>query len=229
MSNIYQDGTYLDNNATWHIEDSPWKAKQILKIIDDLELTSICEVGCGAGEILAQLYQQMPQIIQFHGYEISQQAFELCLQRKNKRIHFHLKDFFEDESTFFDLVLAIDVFEHIEDYMGFLRKLKDKGKYKIFHIPLDISVQAVLRSSPILKARESVGHIHYFTKETALATLRDSGYEIMAYFYTHGALELPNQDLKTSLFNLPRKLMFLLNKDWAVRILGGFSLMVLAK
>ena len=79
--------------------------------------------------------------------------------------------------------MAIDVFEHVEDYFGFLRKLREKAEYKIFHIPLDLSVQTVLRSSPIIKGRKSVGHIHYFTKETALETLKDTGYEIIDYFY----------------------------------------------
>jgi hypothetical protein len=74
----------------------------------------------------------------------------------------------------FDIVMAIDVFEHVEDYFGFLRKLRGKAEYKIFHIPLELSVQSVLRSSIIIEGRKSVGHIHYFTKETALETLKDT-------------------------------------------------------
>ena len=125
--------------------------------------------------------------------------------------------------------MAIDVFEHVEDYFSFLRKLKTKAKYKIFHIPLDLSVSTVLRSSPIIKSRQVVGHIHYFTKETALETLKDTGYEIIDYFYTSGSLELPNLGQKTNLLKIPRKLAFLVNKDLAVRLLGGYSLMVLTK
>ncbi|MDX9745689.1 MAG: hypothetical protein WCX84_00020 [Syntrophales bacterium] len=97
----------------------------------------------------------------------------------------------------FDIVMAIDVFEHVEDCFGFLRKLKEKAEYKIFHIPLDLSVQTVLRSFPIIHGRKSVGHIHYFTKETALETLKDTGYLIIDYFYTGGSLELPNRGWKT--------------------------------
>jgi hypothetical protein len=104
-----------------------------------------------------------------------------------------------------------------------------KGKYKIFHIPLDISVQAVLRMSSILKCRERVGHIHYFTKDTALATLKDTGYEIIDYFYTAGALELSSKSLKSFLLRLPRWISYKINKDLAVRILGGYSLLVLTR
>jgi len=225
---IYANGEYLEKNPTWHIEDSPWKAKQILKIIEKNRLNpnSICEVGCGAGEILNQLCNQMPDNVSFAGYEVSPQAFNLCQQRKNHRLQFHLKDLLQDDKAFFDIVLAVDVFEHIEDYFSFLRNLRKKGEYKIFHIPLEISVGMVLKGSVILKTRETYGHIHYFTKETALATLKDTGYEILDHFYTATSLDLPNQSLPLW---LPRKIMYTFNKDMAVRILGGFSLIVLTK
>ena len=85
---------------------------------------------------------------------------------------------------------------------------KIKGKYKIFHIPLDISVQSVIRKRAIMKWREAYGHIHYFTKDIALAALKDTGYEIIDYYYAPGSIELPNRNFKSSLLELPRKLLF---------------------
>jgi 2-polyprenyl-3-methyl-5-hydroxy-6-metoxy-1,4-benzoquinol methylase len=212
------------------VEDSPWKAKQILSIINknNLNPKSIAEIGCGAGEILHQLYMKMDNDVSFVGYEISQNAFDLCQQRKEDRLRFKMDGIFEETSSF-DVIMVIDVFEHIEDYWGFLRNLSKMGNYKIFHIPLDISAQAVLRGSPFLRVRERVGHIHYFTKDTALATLRDTGHEIIDYFYTAGAVELSRRLLRTRLLRLPRKICYRINKDFAVRLLGGYSLMVLAK
>lgn len=101
--------------------------------------------------------------------------------------------------------------------------------YKIFHIPLDLSAQIVLRSSPILKKRYSVGHIHYFTKETAIATLIDTGYEILDCFFTAGATDLPAKSFNSLVAKLPRKIMYKLNQDMTVRVLGGYSLIVLAR
>ncbi len=68
--------------------------------------------------------------------------------------------------------MAIDVFEHVEDYFGFLRKIK--GEYKIFHIPLDLSMQTVLRATPIIANRKTLGNVHYFTKEIAIEALTDN-------------------------------------------------------
>ena len=230
MTGIYEDGTYLEHNPSWHEEDSPWKASKIQHMIERNSLSpkSICEIGCGAGEILNQLSLHYSNV-EFIGYEISPQAFDLCIKKQKTNLIFKCHDLLEENNIFFDILMAIDVFEHVEDYFSFLRKLKTKAKYKIFHIPLDLSVSTVLRSSPIIKSRQVVGHIHYFTKETALETLKDTGYEIIDYFYTCGSLELPNLGQKTNLLKIPRKLAFLVNKDLAVRLLGGYSLMVLTK
>jgi len=227
---IYLDGRYIEQNPTYHLEDSPWKARQILKMLQkhNLQVASVCEVGCGAGEILRQLQPCMPAETVFCGYEISPQAFNLCRQRQNERLSFRCKDLLSEDTKTFDLLLCLDVFEHVEDYMGFLRKLRAKAKYKLFHIPLDISVQAVLRSGPIVHRRTEFGHLHYFVKETALATLRDTGYEIVDHFYTPAGIARGNSP-KARLAKLPRVMLSLLSPDLAARILGGYSLLVLAK
>lgn len=228
---IYENGTYLNQNLTWHEEDSPWKAKQIGKILrrNNINPSTVCEIGCGAGEILSCLANDFGTGVSFTGYEISPQAFEICREKENQNLHFFLKDLLEEIDVSFDVVAAVDVFEHVEDCFGFLRKFRAKGEYKVFHIPLDLSVQSVLRSTPILQRRKSVGHIHYFTKDTALALLKDTGYELVDYFYTNSALELPNRGWKSNLMKLPRKVLFSIHQDLTVRILGGFSLLVLAK
>src|SRR5439155_16224430 len=123
----------------------------------------------------------------------------------------------------------LDVVEHLEDCFCFLRALKPKGRYKIFHFPLDISVQTVIRPDGLLHIRNAYGHIHYYTKELALRTLQDTGYEVIDYFYTPRALEIPTKQVKRRMLQLPRKLLFSINQDLAARTLGGFSLLVLAR
>ena len=73
MSNIYQDGTYLENNSEWHVADAPWKAEQIRAMLsrNGLNPETICEVGCGAGQILRILSERMTGVGHFYGYEIS--------------------------------------------------------------------------------------------------------------------------------------------------------------
>lgn len=230
MQTIYTDGTYLEKNPSYGVEDSPWKAQQILGIIrkNNLNPRSICEIGCGAGEILSQLQSVLANNVRFQGYDISPQAIQLSQQRQNQNLSFACKDITQIEIKPFDLLLCIDVFEHIEDYLNFLRQLKPKSKYKIFHIPLDMSAQFVLRAEPILWMRANVGHIHYFMKDTALWALKDAGYNILDYCYTAEHVDRP-KSFKARLLKLPRKILFAIAPNLTVRLLGGYSLLVLAE
>jgi SAM-dependent methyltransferase len=227
---IYQTGEYVERNPTYHVEDSAWKAGQVLDLIEQHQLSprTICEVGCGAGEILKQLQLRLPAETRLFGYEISPPAFRLCRQRENDRLSFFCEDLLAASTAHFDLLLCLDVFEHVEDYFGFLRGLRSKATHKIFHIPLDLSVQWVWRSAPIMRERQQAGHLHYFTTETALATLRDTGYEVVDWRYTAGAIARP-RSLKARLASWPRRLLASVNQDLVARVLGGYSLLVLAK
>ena len=59
MSDLYLSGKYSEKNPTYHIEHSPFKAQQILKMVNKhgLHPGSVCDVGCGAGEVLRQLLE----------------------------------------------------------------------------------------------------------------------------------------------------------------------------
>jgi hypothetical protein len=166
------------------------------------------------------------------GYEISPQAFELCQSRVNDKLHFKLADFTQERDVFFEIILLMDVIEHLEDYFSFLRAIQLKGQYKLLHIPLDLTVNTVL-SGKLNRFRENYGHLHHFTKEIALQMLNEVGYEVLDYFYTPASLELPavkfRSEVKRRLLGLPRRLAFALNEDLAARLLGGWALMVLAK
>jgi len=227
---IYTDGTYLEKNQTWHVEDSAWKVEHILNILkrNNVKPRLIGDIGCGAGEILKLLWAAFDKRVKCVGYDVSPQAIELCRKKEDINLDF-VNGYISNQEHPFDVVLAIDVFEHIDDYFGFLRNIKGAGDYKVFHIPLDLSVQTVFRASPLRSVRNTLGHIHYFTKETALASLEHAGYQIVDYFYTAGSLKPSNTRWKARLMKLPRRLFFKINQHLAVRVLGGYSLMVLAK
>jgi SAM-dependent methyltransferase len=227
---IYLSGEYLKKYPTWHVEDSSWKASQIIKMMrrNNIEPQSICEIGCGAGRILAYLQRNMPNKCLFFGYEISPQAFELCNKLVNKKLTFKLMNIENEKDLTFDLILLIDVIEHVKDYYSLLRELKLKSRYIILHIPLELTVYNVIRNKPLLDTRQS-GHLHYFTMDIALKVLQESGFEILDYFYTGSSIELPSRSIKDNIFNLLRRPFFSLHQDLAVRMLGGYSLMVLAK
>jgi cyclopropane fatty-acyl-phospholipid synthase-like methyltransferase len=230
MKELYEGDLYAEKNPTWHEEDAPWKAGHVKRMIkrNNLPHKRICEVGCGTGEILLTLEKAFPTA-RFSGYEISPAAFGRATEKETPNTKFYLKDLLAETDVNFDLVLVIDVIEHVEDYISFIKKLKPLGTFKIFHIPLDLSAQSILRAWPIVELRRNVGHIHYFFKESALATLEDCGYTIVDYCYTASRLELANEAFTSRLMRLPGRLMFAVAADFATRLLGGYSLIVVAK
>ena len=230
-ANLYKNGEYLELDQFWHTLDSPWKARHILKMMkkNNIAPKTICEVGCGAGEVLVQLKRNMDQECIFRGYDIAPKAIELCQERAADRLDFKLGDILQEEGVYFDLVLLIDLIEHLENYFDFLREIKPKSKYKILHIPLDLSAQWVLRSNPLMTGWKIAGHINYFTKDIALQVLKDMGYEIIDYFYVGEDTKLPAKSFKSRIVRPFKKMLFSIHKDFAVRLLGGYSLMVLAK
>jgi cyclopropane fatty-acyl-phospholipid synthase-like methyltransferase len=228
---IYSDGSYLEQNPHWHEGDSAWKAAHIATMLQRNQLTpaTVCEVGCGAGEILRSLsLRSLPGSVKFDGYDISSDAYAICAPKQTETIRFHLADLLEQDQHY-DLALAIDVVEHVEDYYSFLRRLKPKARHKIFHIPLELSALMVARRSPLMHQRRTAGHLHHFSKETALACLEDTGYQVIDYFYTSGRTELGNLAWKTRLLKGPRKALGAVSPDAAARLLGGYSLLVLAE
>lgn len=229
MLELYQSTTYADQNPSWHEEDAPWKASKIAAILQKnvIAFDTLCEVGCGTGEILLSLERSFP-FSSAAGFEISNHAYLRAKGKETERTTFHLADPSETGARF-DVLLAIDVMEHVEDYVSFLKRIRPVARHKVFHIPLDLSVQSLLRQWPIMKLRRDVGHLHYFFKESALATLKDCGYKVIDHAYTASRLELPNQALSSRLMSLPRRLLFEVSPDFAVRVLGGYSLLVLAE
>lgn len=231
-SEFYSGGGYYAKHPDWHTGEAAWKAEQVLKMLSlhHLQPRTVCEIGCGAGEILYQLQSKMPSTVSFTGFEVSPQAMELAKSRTGDRLQFMLLDVKDiHASPPHDLCLLMDVIEHVEDVYGFLRESSKKAQNFIFHIPLDLSAQSVLRSKPLIRKRRNVGHLHYFTRETALALLEETGFKVMDWFYTGSYTDLPVKTTLSSLAKYPRKALHKIAPDLSARLMGGYSVLVFAQ
>jgi len=226
---IYTDGSYLDKTGgTWHLEDSLFKAKQIVRMLarnPDVEVDTICEIGCGAGGILSELQKLLPSHATFTGYEISPQAHAISTRLSTPQCRYVLGDGFADPAMY-DLVLVMDVVEHIEDCFAFLRRTKKKGRWKLYHIPLDMPVTAILRG---VNAWDRFGHIHVFTIETALKSLEYTGHRVVDWILTESGRATPTTAVRTRIANLVRLPLAKFSAKLAVRLLGGYSILILAE
>jgi SAM-dependent methyltransferase len=222
---MYNDGRYLSKNPGWHENDAPWKASQILSLLNDRNLRpeSIVDIGCGTGGVLEVIAGALNGS-RLVGYDPSPQAIVMVERSDSVELRIGIP---KDVHEHYDLLLSLDVFEHVEDYIGFLRSLRPIADRFIFHIPLDISAQSVARERPLLAVRSSVGHLHYFTRSTALASLETAGFEII-YDRLLSPNDIPGTPVKTRIANVPRNVGRRLSPQLSARILGGSTLLVLA-
>ena len=97
-SAIYRDGSYLKNNPSWHIEESPFKVRQIRRMMTQQNLApkTLCDVGCGAGLVLAELQPYLPSDCVCWGYDVSPDALAMSAKRGNENLRFRLFDIRKD-------------------------------------------------------------------------------------------------------------------------------------
>lgn len=229
-TDLYTDGEYSRLHPDWHREHSPWKAARITELLARNRLVpgSVAEIGCGAGEILASLQKTLPPTCHFAGYDIAPAAIDMARPLENARLRFVLGDMIALAPPPCDLLLTIDVVEHIEDYLGFLKVIRPRAVQHIFHLPLDLSLVSMIQPVRLQWARDMVGHLHSFTAETALQALRNAGYTVQDQIFTAVELDLPSSSQQQRLRFL-RRCGRALSPKWTTRVLGGFSLLVLCR
>jgi SAM-dependent methyltransferase len=222
------NGSYFQKHPTWHTEYSSWKAEKIYHFLqrNNLHPKRIGEVGCGAGEVLKQLQLKMEPDVRFWGWDIAPPAIEMARTRENERLKFALADVGAIETPPLDLLLALEVVDHVENYLGFMRMLKSRAALKLFSFSLDISAQSALRPGAFLQRRNVHSHLHHFNSETALSALEYTGFEILDWC---NPPNLPSASTLATLAKPIRTVMHSLAPGLTVRMLGGYSLLVLAR
>jgi SAM-dependent methyltransferase len=225
----YLSADYISHNPSWDVEDSPWKAGKVRELLDANRIVpeSVVDVGCGAGSVLVQMMDAYPNA-RLTGYDIAPDAERFWAAPRASGINLVVGNFLDSSVPDQDVLLLLDVVEHLQDPFSFLAKLKGRAKHYVFHFPLDLSAVSVLRESPLLFVRDKVGHVHYYTRGLALALLKECGYQVIEARFTGAAFNAPGHGWKTTLAQIPRRLAFAVNHDWGARLFGGETLMVLA-
>ena len=222
MSDAYQTGAYAQANPDWHEADAPHKAAVLAEVIHALGWSprTVVDVGCGAGGVLASFVGDARE-----GWDPSPEAIRRAERHRGEHLSFVCGDFLAT-SRHVDLVLCIDVLEHVPDDVGFLVALRGRADHFLFRIPLDLSALDVVRPRRMLEARRSLLHRHVYTRELALDLLERAGYRVDHVRYDRVP---PSQDtLRQRAVDAMRRTSFAWWPDLTARALGGWSLVVAA-
>jgi SAM-dependent methyltransferase len=219
LSSIYSNSEYLSKNQDWHQEDSPYKACLVIRSLErsNISFSKVLDWGCGAGEVTRILADKFPNA-DFKGIDISKDVAQFWRNKKRDNLSFE-----NQTNETFDLAICLDVFEHVDDYIGFIRDLGTRAKYIIFNVPLDMNVSKLLTSG-LKIAREEVGHLHYFNYFTAISTIEYCGYTIKDYFLSAAFTKTRPRNIRQLILLFPRLATLLLGKKFASVTFGGISL-----
>ena len=177
---LYTSCEYTQKNPDYHQKDSAHKWRNFEKCLrkasknGDISLAkikSVCEIGCGTGGILKKLssYEGFSNLDNIEGWDINPSAIEIA-KKKYPEIKFFNKD----------LLICADVFEHLENPYLFLNTLRQKSKYFLFNIPIELSFLSMLQGKKVFQsAFTDVGHLHFYSAATANLIIDLTGYKVI--------------------------------------------------
>lgn len=179
MNALFRKDEYVRKHPFLHVEDSPWKIRQILPLVDSFigyqkkTEINILDVGGGAGLILKAVSMYIETK---HNIRVNKIALDLSremLQRQKSENPDLRKALNEDirktslNNKEIDLTLMIDVLEHVPNAEEALEEVRRCSGFVIFKVPLEYNLYSraynfIKRGKPRQYAIENIGHINAF-------------------------------------------------------------------
>ena len=194
MTDIYNDNSYLEKNPSLHTEDSKFKFQNIKRFLSSIEVKNnrikILDIGGGAGiigKLVLEYFQESGIVVSFHSLDLSTQMLKIQLKNNpqiKKIINCSIN---ECPKSNYDLVLMIDVIEHIEGKEDSAKILNKLGKNIIYNIPIEINFFDILKYLKSFfryykRQKERWGHIHFFSFTSSQSFLKRHYKIIDSYF-----------------------------------------------
>lgn len=176
----FNERTYIEHNPTLGYEDVNYKFSYIQKLLDELNFNnqeiSILDVGGGGGflgKVIVEYFMSRGCKVNFYALDVSLKMLEV--QKSNNPYITDVFNCYLDELAVdvpFDLLLMIDVIEHIPNKDAASQKIQQICNYALYNIPSEVNLMALLKNVYMKNnyykmQRDSLGHLHFFTYKTA--------------------------------------------------------------
>ena len=145
---------------------------QLVKLVTKLHPATVLDVGCGAGDNLAALEQTLPQL-SLSGADVSSEALSLTKRRvPTAALHrFDVQQQALEER--FDLVMGIQVIEHLADDVAALRNMGLMAKSHV----LVTTMRGRMRPS-----EREIGHFRNYSDADLRFKAQRAGLEVVDIF-----------------------------------------------
>jgi 2-polyprenyl-3-methyl-5-hydroxy-6-metoxy-1,4-benzoquinol methylase len=148
------------------------QTEALLRLVKKLSVRTVLDVGCGAGDNLAALAYAMPQLV-LSGADVSAGALALAAQRVPSANLRELDVQCENFKETFDLVMAIQVVEHLPDDGAALRNMALMAK----HWVIVTTMRGHMRAS-----EKSIGHLRNYSDNNLREKAASAGLEVVDLF-----------------------------------------------
>jgi SAM-dependent methyltransferase len=146
--------------------------KALVNLIGRLDVQSVLDVGCGSGENLAALAGTMPHLT-LSGADVSPEALALAGKRaRGVRLH-QLDVQSEKLNEQFDLVISIQVVEHLRDDTAALRNMAAMATRWV----LVTTMRGTMR-----KSEPAIGHLRNYSDNELCNKAALAGLEVVDLF-----------------------------------------------
>ncbi|MBL4889013.1 MAG: class I SAM-dependent methyltransferase [Candidatus Lindowbacteria bacterium] len=154
-----------------------------LKKVKGLDVKSVLDIGCGGGQWAMHLKNEFGKHV--YGADLSFTSVEAAMRNGIKcAVSDADSSPFQDKS--FDLVTALDVIEHLEDDIAFLRdahRLLRPGGIALIHVPANPNMYSYWDRIH--------GHYRRYSKRGLEAAINRAGFSCLNVSYSHSALLFP--------------------------------------
>jgi SAM-dependent methyltransferase len=170
---FYDDVWYAWRDMQRYAPAPRYLRRMVMRELSRLEFGSVLDVGCGEGTLLKMIGEAYPQV-RLAGSELSQTALAYCREQLPRAHLFPLDIVRGDvpEHTY-DLVVSVQVLEHLEDDLAALKQLKKMcARYVVISVP----------GGRLDEHGRRNGHYRHYTRAELVFKMEQAGFAVMRSF-----------------------------------------------
>lgn len=157
----------------------------LVEIAKESNIRTICEVGCGEGELLKILHRHFPKAT-LTACDIAEGEINKAKKNtENLKVAYSVQDAekLSYKKQEFDLVVCCEVLEHLQHPKKGMKELKRIAKYGVCSVPLEPlwRILNMARLKYLSDMGNTPGHLNHWSQSAFLSDLKSTGINVAIF------------------------------------------------